>query len=302
MSTGAHGGVDLDAEQEIDLRSAWTRIRARWWIPVVGLLLGAALGVAFASGGKAVWEAKGLLYMGQPFTPAGGGQLQSLQTNPRTVGEIISSEAALDRAAEASGLTRKQLRGNVSSAPITITQGATARNLSPLIEIKVLSPSKEKSELAATSLSESVIEAVRGYTDNKVKLLEQQIAFNLAVLKRIEQRLETAQRQQQEIIAARDIPASERLIVQQGINATIAAAEAQRVTVQQDINGARQLLGLANEVERPALVQEPVARSTRATSSRNALVVGALIGLLLGALVAYAVDPVLRRRAARTAS
>lgn len=302
MSTGAHGGVDLHAEQEIDLRSAWTRIRARWWIPILGLVLGAVLGVVFASGGKAVWEAKALLYMGQPFTPAGGGQLQSLQTNPRTVSEILSSEAAIERAAEASGLTRKQLRGNVTSAPVTISQGATARNLSPLIEIKVLSPDQGKSELASQSFSESVIEAVRGYTDQKVKLLEQQVAFNVNALARVEQRLATAQQQQQEILAARDLPASERLLVQQGINATIAAAEAQRITIQQDINGARQLLGLANEVERPALVQPPVARSTQATSSRNALVVGALIGLLLGALVAYAVDPVLRRRAAQTAS
>ena len=105
MSTGAQGGVDLHAEQEIDLRSAWTRIRARWWIPILGLVLGAVLGVVVASGGQAVWEAKALLYMGQPFTPAGGGQLQSLQTNPRTVSEILSSEAAIERAAEASGLT-----------------------------------------------------------------------------------------------------------------------------------------------------------------------------------------------------
>ena len=166
----------------------------------------------------------------------------------------------------------------------------------------MLSPDQGKSELAAQSYSESVIEAVRGYTDQKVKLLEQQVAFNVNALARVEQRLATAQQQQQEILAARDLPASERLLVQQGINATIAAAEAQRITIQQDINGARQLLGLANEVERPALVQPPVARSTQATSSRNALVVGALIGLLLGALVAYAVDPVLRRRVAQTAS
>ena len=32
---------DPDAEREVDLRSAWTRITARWWLPVAGLVIGA---------------------------------------------------------------------------------------------------------------------------------------------------------------------------------------------------------------------------------------------------------------------
>ena len=73
MSTDVKGEttIDLDAEQEIDLRSAWTRIRARWWIPLVGLLIGAVVGVLFAAASTSVYDAKALLYMGQPFTPGG---------------------------------------------------------------------------------------------------------------------------------------------------------------------------------------------------------------------------------------
>ena len=36
---------DPDAEREVDLRSAWTRITARWYLPVAGLVIGAILGV-----------------------------------------------------------------------------------------------------------------------------------------------------------------------------------------------------------------------------------------------------------------
>lgn len=303
MSTDVKGttSVDLEAEQEIDLRSAWARIRARWWIPLVGLVIGAVVGVLFASGSTSVFDAKALLYMGQPFTPGGGGQLQNLQTNPRTVTEILSSEAALDAASEASGLTRAQLRGNVSSSPVTVSQGATARNLSPLIEIRVKASNRDAAEAAATSLTNSIIEAVRGYTDEKVKLIERQLAINTDALARVENRLERAYAQQEELTGNTSIPASERLIVLQSLNATIASSEAQRITLQSDINGSRQLLQLANEVERPSFVLKPVAVKTGATSSRNAAIVGGLIGLLLGALVAYAVDPVLRRRAAQAA-
>ena len=45
------------------------------------------------SGAATSTEAESLIYLGQPFTPAGGGQLQSLQTNPKTVSEIVRSEA-----------------------------------------------------------------------------------------------------------------------------------------------------------------------------------------------------------------
>ena len=58
-------------------------------------MVGAVLGVLLSVGGGEVFEAKTLLYLGQPFTPTGGGQIQSLATNPKTVNRIIHSEAAL---------------------------------------------------------------------------------------------------------------------------------------------------------------------------------------------------------------
>ena len=94
---------DPDAEREVDLRSAWSRITARWWLPVAGLVIGAVLGVIVSVGGGEVFRATTLLYLGQPFTTSGGGQIQSLATNPKTVNRIIRSEAALRQAAEASG-------------------------------------------------------------------------------------------------------------------------------------------------------------------------------------------------------
>lgn len=292
--------VDLNAEREVDLGSAWSRVKRRWWIPVVGLVIGAALGVVVATGGATVWQSQALLYLGQPFTPSGGGQLQSLQTNPKTVSEIIRSEAAIKEAARAAGLRPSQLRGNVTSAPVTIATGQTARNLSPLIEITVLAPRGQKSELAAQSFADTVIKAVSGYTDEKIGLLNRQISFDTAQLKRLDERIQGGIDQQQQIAGAKDIPITERLLAQQSINSNLAVAEAQRLTVQQDLNAAKQLLALAEQVEKPMLVQPPSAHSTAATSRRNALAVGALLGLLLGAVLAYALDPVLRRRAAQT--
>src|SRR5512145_2849459 len=104
---------DLEGEQEVDLHSAWERLKERWWLPVGGLVLGAVVGVALALAGGSVWRAETILYLGQPFAPLGGGQIQSLATNPRTVGEIVRSESAIQEASEATGIPPGKLRSSI---------------------------------------------------------------------------------------------------------------------------------------------------------------------------------------------
>ena len=103
--------LDLDPERELDLRSAWQPVARRWWLPVAGLVAGAVLGLLLSVGGGETFEAKTLLYLGQPFTPNGGSQIQSLATNQATVSEIVRSQSVLKEAARASGLKARQLRG-----------------------------------------------------------------------------------------------------------------------------------------------------------------------------------------------
>jgi uncharacterized protein involved in exopolysaccharide biosynthesis len=217
---------DPDAEREVDLRSAWSRITARWWLPVVGLVVGAVLGVLVSVGGGEVFRATTLLYLGQPFTTSGGGQIQSIATNPKTVNRIIHSEAALRRAAAASGLTVGALRGNVSSQAI-VTAGQ-ARNVSPLIEITVDASAASKAEKASASLADSVVGIVSTYVDQKVTLLKKQIASSRTELEDVNARVSNAVKQQQDIIADTSISATDKLIVITSLNSTIGFAEQRR--------------------------------------------------------------------------
>ena len=117
----------LDEEQEVDLSSAWQRLKLRWWLPVGGLVVGAVVGIALALSGGSVWRAQTIVYLGQPFAPLGGGQIQSLATNPRTVGEIIRSEAALKNASDASGIPVSRLRSAISTREL-LAGGSAARH------------------------------------------------------------------------------------------------------------------------------------------------------------------------------
>jgi len=291
------GGVDLDAEREVDLQSAWSRIAARWWLPVGGLVVGAILGVLVSVGSGDLYRAEALIYLGQPFTSAGGGQLQSLQTNPKTVSEIVRSEAAIKNAANAANMQPGRLRGNVTATAV-VQPGQVARNFTPLVEIEARAPTKVKAERAANALANTVVTQVVGYPAEKIKLLKAQIADDERQLEDIAARIETANEQQRLALQDPSLSLTEKLLVSTNSNATVNSAEQRRGTVLADLNVARGLLAQAQNVELSRVVQPAVAVRTSATSRRNAAAVGALAGLLLGALAAIVADPWLRRRSA----
>ena len=119
--------LDLEAEQDVDFLRYWNTVTARWWLPVLGLVLGILGGYALALGGGDVYKASALVYLGQPFTPNGGASVPSLATNPSTVNEIIHSDSALEKASEVSGMRLTRLRGNVTSSQAGVPSGVRPR-------------------------------------------------------------------------------------------------------------------------------------------------------------------------------
>jgi hypothetical protein len=232
--------------------------------------------------------------LGQPFAPLGGGQIQSLATNPRTVGEIIRSEAALKNASDASGIPVSRLRSAISTRELLAA--GQLRGINPLMEIAVKGSGKRKVELAATALADRVTERVSVYVTEKVALLEGQVKTGETQLEEVNARIRSAQEQQAAVIADRSIPLEQRLLVTANLNSVITTADVRRAAIQDDIAEASQLLNLAESVESSRVVEPAAASKTTARSRRSSLLVGALIGLLVGAIAALVVDPIAGRR------
>jgi hypothetical protein len=286
---------DLE-EQEVDLSSAWQRVKLRWWLPIGGLVLGAVLGLALALAGGSVWRAETILYLGQPFAPLGGGQIQSLATNPRTVGEIVRSEAVLQGISRATDIPVSKLRSSISTREILPT-GVPRAGTNPLVEIGVKGDAgPRKIEQAADALGARVVENVSTYVTQKVERLERQVEISQAQLSAVEGRIQAAQQQQTAILQNESIPVDQRLILSLNLNSVITTADARRTALQDDLFEADQLLILAENVEMSRVVEPAAAVKTTARSSRTSLLVGALLGLLVGLVAALVAEPVLARR------
>ena len=287
--------LDLDAEREVDLRSAWDRVAARWWLPVAGLVVGAIVGVLLSLSSGQVWRAETLVYLGQPFTPAGGGAIpNSIATNPRIVGEVVRSEAALKAASRASDIPVSKLRGSISTQAIVAT--GQARGATTLYQIAVQGSAPRKVERAADALAQRVSGVAGDYVEEKITTLKGQIAADERELDEIDRRFAIATEEQNRIFNSKTLGEVERLLGVTSLNSTLAALEQRRGTLQEDLLTARQLLSLATKVEQSRVVEPAAAAKTTARSRRNSALVGALVGLLVGVVAALLAEPIMARR------
>ena len=279
---------DLDVEEEIDVRRYWNTLASRWWLLAAGVVGGLIIGYLVALGSGQVYKATALLYLGQPF--AGGNQIQSVNTNPNIVNEIIRSEDAIKAAAGRAGLRPGQLRGNVTTQTIQGPKVAVKANQVPLIQVAVTGSRALKTEAAASALTNQVINQVSGFVRTKIttyKRVANSLAKQLDSVQERINRLNAALR----TAAAQGLSPLDRLVL---VTQLDNAVQLKGELLQAQANN-QQAQALAQNVELPRIIEHPVAAKTTARSTRNSMLVGAVIGLLLGIIAAFLWDPVTRR-------
>lgn len=279
---------DLDAEEEVDLRRYGRSLAVRWWLPVLGIVLGAVAGYLISLGSPKVYEAKTTISVGQPFSPAGTTPVQGLATNPRTVGEIVGSEFALRRASARSGLRLGQLRNNVSTKSLSAGRGAARTGQNQLVELRVLGEAPRRVAVGANTLANLVISELSPYVDRKIGAYGARLDALNDSIRSGDRRIAILN---EAVARAGSSSTFEQLFLVSQLDSAL-QRRAQLVDQQAET---QQLLALAEFIEKPQVVEPAVARKTTARSPRNTMIVCALIGLLLGAIAALAWEPAARR-------
>jgi capsular polysaccharide biosynthesis protein len=273
---------DLDAEQELDLGRLWAALIARWWLPAAGLVAGAILGYLVSLGGGATWRAQAVVFLGQPLSPSGNAQIQSLATNPSTARQIVRAESTIRKVSADTGVKPGVLRAGISTQAVA---GAVAKQgQTPLVAISVKGSPPRKIAAAANELARIVVSGVSGYVTTKISGLQGRIASDQAEMASLDVRLKAYD------AALRKASETDKLIIltQAGL------AVQRRGILEQDMSDSRNLLSLAKNVEASRVVTHAAAQKVSARSRRNALVVGAFIGLILGLLAALLWEPAVR--------
>jgi hypothetical protein len=277
---------DLDAEREVDVGRYLDALVARWWLPVVGLLVGVALGYLLSVGGEDTYRANSTVYIGSPYAPNGNVLLPaSLVTNQSTVNRIVRSEETIQEVSRESGMPRRKLREGISTRQLSSGLGRLVP--SQLYVVSVQGDDRAEVQAAGRALSERLVDRVSGFARTKIQGFRAELRSQNTQLESIELQVDAAR------AALRNSTGTE-----QAVWATaLSVAEQRRGTLEQDRIETRQLLAQAEQVELPQVLTRAVATKTTARSSRNSIAVAGLIGLLVGLAAALLWEPI----AARTA-
>jgi capsular polysaccharide biosynthesis protein len=257
---------DLDwyAEREVDFRRYWDALVARWWLPLLGLVVGAIIGYVVSLGGGQVYKAQATIYLGQPYSSSGNVQLQSAQTNPSTVRSIVHATSVVAPIAKECKLRTGALKGGTSVAPIA---GNIAKNgQTPEVALTVQASGPRKASCGVNGLARGVVEnpAIAGFANRKIALLSSQIANDERTITTINK-----------VIASGSVSPTDQLVVQLQLR-----------NAQSDLNTAAQLLAQARQVEAPKVIAFGTAEKVTARSRRNSVVVAAIVGLIVGIVAA----------------
>jgi len=278
---------DLDAEREVDVGHYLDALVARWWLPLVGIVVGVAIGYLLALGGNQVFKAEATVYVGTPFSVGGGAPLQGLATNPNTVARIARGQETIQKVALESGMSVRELRAGVSTRAIKSGLAKTAPN--QLYVVSVQGSHRDDVNRATAGIAERIVHYVGGYARLKRKTFVEELASDNRQLAALDQHMDEVQAEMGRASG------TERLT----LATLLLTAEQRRGTLEQDRLQARQLLALAEQVELPSILDRGVATKTTARSTRNSTAVAGLIGLILGLLAALFWEPISARTGRR---
>lgn len=283
-----------DEEQEVDFGRYWRALKARWWLMLVGLVIGAAIGFAISTSGSRPYKATAVIYFGQPYAP-GLGEIQNLGLQVAVASELVATKRERTAVADRLGIKPSRLTNAVTIEPVTVFKRRGGGSATRLAEVTVEKLPRGVALRAANLYSRRLVTYFSSYADVKLMQYHQRVKRIAKELVEVQAKIDRTEKRQAEIINTRGLPPAEKFLLLANLNSVLNVSESRQNSLESQQISLEDNVALANEIEKASIIEPAVAERDAAPSRRTGGAVGAFIGLIIGAIVALLWDPVERR-------
>jgi capsular polysaccharide biosynthesis protein len=285
--------MSTDDATTIDVGSWFATLLRNWWVILGLVVLGALVGGVVTLAAPKEYSATSSVYIGQT-TDANGNPMAGLNSNSKAATQLLASQALLNEAAEKTGMeiSASMLRKQTT----VVTPSSTVKTSTSVVNIVVITVTdtdKERAAAAANALAEVLVERISPGVDEKIAVLEQQLATGKKALAASVARSTAAQ------LGLAAIARSGGSTAEKAAASTLYVAIVQAAATEQEaLDSSNQktelMLLTARQVEQPRILHEAaVPDSPSGPSLTLNVAAGALAGFVIGIVVAF-----VRRRVA----
>jgi uncharacterized protein involved in exopolysaccharide biosynthesis len=294
--------MSSDESTTIDVGSWFTTLARNWWVIVGLIVVGIVVGAAVTLAQPKEYTATASVYIGQT-TDATGNPMAGLNSNAKAAVQLLASQVVLKEAAERTGM---DISASTLRRETTVeTPSSTVKTTTSVVNIVVISVTDtdpERAAAAANALAEVLLERLESGVDEKIALLETQLADNQKAYAASLARSVEAEDALADI-ANGGGSAADKAAASSTWVALAQAAATQQESLSKSIQQTQLLLLSAQQNEQPRVLHEAaVPDSASGPQMTMNVAVGALAGLVIGVVVAFARRGLAERRAARAAA
>ena len=289
--------ADQKTRQSDDVGSFLGALTHNWWLILTCVGVGVVAGIVLTLLQPKTYDSTSSVYLGQT-TDANGNAMAGLTSNSKAAAQLLSSEALLKRAADATGMgmTPAILRRETTvETPTQVVKTAAA--VVNFIVTTVRDESPERAAKAANALADELLAEIAPTVEEKIAVLEDQVEAAQAALDDARARSRDAQKALDAIAEGGGDKAAQAVAAAPYL-AIVQAAATEQEALLTNLQKAELMLLSAVNVEKPRLLHaaaEPDEPS--GPDLRLNVAAGALAGLVVGILAAF----VRQRRLSRAA-
>lgn len=278
--------VDSQSAREVRVSVYVERVLRRWYAVVAAIVVAVLLVVLRTASPAHTTEGTATVYLGQPVSQGGGvfsnppfSSLNSAQT-------VATSDAVLQAAATAGGVSAASLRGHVAvhqAGGAALSAKTTGGPVTVQVIVQGSWPHTRTARAIVTVIAAAVQHSANTYQSVKITQYGRQVAAEQHEVTTLQQDLAAAGAQITKLTAnpsGAGALALTALLNQRSSDSELLSS------VQDQLSNDRVSLASIRTIEAAQIITAPVGRTITATTRRSSFVIAAFIGLIVGCLLA----------------